>query len=297
MLVSRRGFLGLCRDAAGALGLSALHLSNLEKALAAPNGPAVLWLQGAACTGCSVSFLNYYSPTAPKTAAEVLISTINLAYHPTVMSATGDLAATAVNEAMAKGNYILVVEGGIPTAFGGFAGVAWRSGGKQVTMQQAVISLAARASKIICVGQCAGFGGIPAAGPNPAGIRSVNAVTLKNTINIAGCPPHPNWMVWGIVNAINNTVGTLDESGRPVALYGKTVHDRCPRKGREAAHTYGLDNQCLKELGCRGPQTRALCNTMKWNNGQNWCVDANAQCIGCTSASFPDTRGFRKIAR
>lgn len=293
MLVSRRGFLATCRNSASVLGLGALELSSLESLMASPTAPTVLWLQGASCSGCSVSLLNYISASAPTNAAEVLISSVNLAYHPTLMGASGDLATQVLTTAMSKGGYILVVEGGVPTAFNGMAAIAWRQNGADVTFMKAVTSLAAKASKVISVGACASFGGVPAAPPNPAGIRSVKAVTLKNTINISGCPPHPNWMVWGIVNAIKNTVGKLDSYGRPVALYGKNIHENCPRKEREEAHTYGEDNRCLEELGCLGPKTNAPCYAMKWNNAQNWCVDANAQCIGCVNPTFPGTQALR----
>jgi len=54
-----------CATAAGALGLSATDLIKLEKALASPppDGTQVVWLNGAACTGCTVSLANsaYYS--------------------------------------------------------------------------------------------------------------------------------------------------------------------------------------------------------------------------------------------
>src|SRR4051794_7824977 len=65
--ISRRDFFTYCRNSSAALALGATQLSSLEKAMAATTGPTVLWLQGAACTGCSVSFLNRISPTAPVT--------------------------------------------------------------------------------------------------------------------------------------------------------------------------------------------------------------------------------------
>ena len=59
MQISRRDFLKYCGATAAAVGLSSTELVLLEKALANPDGPTVLWMQGAACTGCSMSFLNY----------------------------------------------------------------------------------------------------------------------------------------------------------------------------------------------------------------------------------------------
>ena len=44
--VSRRDFLKYCGIGAGALGLSMTDLGLLQKALANPSGPAVIWLAG-----------------------------------------------------------------------------------------------------------------------------------------------------------------------------------------------------------------------------------------------------------
>lgn len=296
MRLSRRDFLKLCTASSAALALSPLDLLRIEEAMASPDGPSVLWLQGAACTGCSVSFLNRISPTAPVDAADVLINTVNLAYHPNLMAAAGDSAVAALRQAAVPGKYILAVEGGVPTAFGGAACLAFTENGRDVPFQEAVTSLAAQAWKILCVGTCASWGGIPAAAPNPTAIRGVRAVTGKTTVNIGGCPPHPDWIVWTIAKLLAGTLGSLDSYGRPRALFGgATVHDRCPRREREEAETYGVDRECLEELGCLGPDTRANCPSTLWNGGRNWCVDANAQCIGCTESTFP-RRSLRRAA-
>jgi hydrogenase small subunit len=87
--VSRRDFLKYCGIGAGALGLSMTDLGRLQKALANPSGPTVIWLQGTGCTGCSESFLNRISASGPQTAANVLIDSVNLVYHPNLMAAAG----------------------------------------------------------------------------------------------------------------------------------------------------------------------------------------------------------------
>jgi len=287
MNLSRRGFLNLCKSSSVAIGLSALDVIKIGELLADPNAPTVLWLQGSGCSGCSVSFLNYIAPSAPATAAEVLISKVNLAFHQTVMDVSGPSAVGTVDSAYTKGNYVLVVEGGVPTAFNGYTCMAWTKDGRDVTFKEAVTTLASRASKILCIGTCASWGGVSAALPNPSGVRGVKAITGKTTVNIAGCPPHPNWIVWGIANALLNSVGSLDSYGRPTGLFNRTVHDQCPRHEREEARTYGQDGYCLEELGCLGPKCRAACPASGWNNGANWCVDANTLCIGCTEPTFP----------
>lgn len=294
MNISRRDFLKYCGVSAAALGLTATELGQLEEALANPNAPTVIWLQGAACTGCSVTFLNRISTTDPKTAADVLINSINLTYHPNLMSLAGQDAVDMARQAYEKGGYVLVVEGGIPTAFGGATCFAWTYNDVDVPFQKAITDLASRASRIVCVGTCAAWGGIPAAPPNPTGIKGVKALTGKTTINIAGCPPHPDWIVWAIVQILLGRKVTLDSVGRPTSLYGQKLHERCPRKGAGETESYGRDGRCLKELGCRGPRTKCNCQSVLWNNRVNWCVDANAPCIGCTEYSFPGTNSFRK---
>jgi len=66
MRITRREFMKYCAAAAGALGLTTTDLLKLEKAMAsnaAQGGTQVVWLNGASCTGCTVSLANtaYYS--------------------------------------------------------------------------------------------------------------------------------------------------------------------------------------------------------------------------------------------
>ena len=287
MYISRRDFLKFCTASSAALALSPLDILDLEQALANPTGASVLWLQGAGCTGCSVSMLNLISPSAPTTVADLLIHTINLAYHPNLMAVAGGTGVAVAREVYNVGGYVLAVEGGIPTAFGGNACWAWTENGQDVTIADAVISLSSRAAAVLSVGTCAAWGGIPAAYPNPTGVKSVSAILGKATVNIPGCPPYPDWMVWTIAKLLSGSLGSLDEYGRPAGLFPKKVHDVCPRKGMGETKTYAADGRCMKELGCQGPKTSADCPTLQWNNRVNWCVEANTPCIGCTNPTFP----------
>ena len=299
MILSRRDFLNACKASSVALGLSALNIINLQELLANPNAPTILWLQGSSCTGCTVSFLNYVSPSEPVDVADLLINDVNLAYHNTAMAAAADSGIEALDAAYAKGGYILAVEGGVPTAFDGYACIAWSRDGKDVTFLNAVRTLAVRASIILSIGTCASFGGVSAAPPNPTAVRPVrSAVGKKPAINIPGCPPHPDWIVWTIANLLLGTVGSLDSNRRPRRLYSRSVHALCPRREAREASTYGQDGMCLEELMCAGPGTHANCPTIGWNNKSNWCVDANAPCIGCTEPVFPryTLRGFGESA-
>lgn len=284
MFVSRRQFLEV-------LGASsaALAAGNPMEALALPVGAQkVIWLQGSGCTGCSVSFLNRIADVAPQTADAVLLDIVELDFHTTLMTASGDTAVSAAMAVYNAGGYLLVVEGGVPTAFGGAACWAWRQGTAEVTFLSAVRRFAAKAVGIVCIGNCAAYGGVAAAPPNPTGVVGVKAATGRTTINIAGCPAHPDWFVWVVAQLLGGVSITLDSFGRPSALYKKPIHEICPRKEHENENiSFGVDGYCLKKLGCRGPKTKAVCPVGKWNGGVNWCIDANTPCIGCTEPNFP----------
>ena len=287
MKVTRRDFIKYCVGSAAALGLEMSVLGALEKSLAAGSGPPIIWLNGASCSGCTVSLANRFSATSPTNLGDLLINTVNLAYHPTLMAAAGATAVSALTTA-SSGKFILAVEGGIPTAFGGGACIVYTQGGTEVTALAAVKALAAKASAVISVGTCASFGGIPSGKPNPTSIQSVKTVTGKTTINVPGCPVHPDWVVWTIAQLLAGVSPALDSSGRPTALYGKTVHSQCPRQDTTWATTLGQDGLCLRGLCCKGPNVKADCPTRKWNSATNWCVGANAMCLGCTESGFPD---------
>jgi hydrogenase small subunit len=163
---------------------------------------------------------------------------------------------------------------------------------------------------VVCVGTCSSFGGIPMSGPNAAEANPAQVIpcpTLvhsidpaKLVVNIPGCPAHPEWIAWAVVRLIlaltgQGSIPQLDAYNRPVELYGASVHENCPRNvdhgGKGYATAFGQDNACLMNLGCRGPSTHSNCPSRKWHAGENgpvnWCVDANAPCVGCVEPTFP----------
>ena len=79
-----------------------------------------------------------------------------------------------------------MVEGAIPTKDDGVYGkVAGR------TMLDICQEVVPKAKATICIGNCACFGGVQAAKPNPTGAKGVKDALGVETINIAGCPPNP----------------------------------------------------------------------------------------------------------
>jgi NiFe hydrogenase small subunit HydA len=286
--VSRRDFLKYCIGSATVLGLDFTMLGRLEKALSAGGGPPIIWLAAANCTGCTVSLANRVSSSSPTDVADLLLNTVNLAYHPNLMGAAGDLAVSRLRETE-KGSFVLAVEGGIPTAFDGMTCMLWTENGEEITALRAVQELSQSAAHVLSIGTCASFGGIPGGDPNPTGVQAVSKISSKPPVNIPGCPAHPDWVIGTIAQLLAGSVPDLDSSRRPTSFYGSaTVHDQCPRRDSGWAPTFGVDGKCLQGLGCKGSGTHADCPSRQWNNKTNWCIGANSICLGCTESGFPD---------
>ena len=162
--ITRRQFLKWLSASAAALGLSQTDLLKIKDALAAgpvptPNFPKpplarVIWIAGAACSGCPTSLLNYIADTADPDPvlntianngvpgyplvdvetlypvsfpvppgdidiAEVVLEIITIDYSQIVMAASGDLPNQHLMQLRDDGGYILMVEGTIQTASNG----------------------------------------------------------------------------------------------------------------------------------------------------------------------------------
>jgi hydrogenase small subunit len=272
------------------MGLSTSSFPAIAEALAdlGSGGAPVLWLQGQSCSGCSVSLLNGEAPTP----VALLTQYLSLSFHQTLSTATGHTAVTAVNQVIARGGYILCVEGSVP------AGMpeACRFGGEPFGQQMA--RAAKNASAVVAVGTCAAFGGIPAAEQNQTGAVSVPRFLDSERISTArillpGCPVHPEWLLGTVAHVLKMGLPALDSVGRPKAFYSRLVHDLCSRfadyERERFAKTYA-DDGCLFKLGCLGPITHADCPQRHWNGGVNTCIKAGAPCIGCAGNQFAARR-------
>src|SRR4030043_425569 len=171
----------------------------------------VVWIQTGSCTGCSVSVLNSVSPTIKNVIIDEVVpgKHISLKFQATVMAGEGDAVIHVLEDTPKtnKNGYVLVVEGAIPTKDGGAYGSLGEKNDKPVPMADRVEALARDALAIIALGTCATFGGIAAGKPNPGGYvgadkflksRGIN----KPLINIAGCPPHPDWFIGTVASVL-----------------------------------------------------------------------------------------------
>jgi len=298
VLISRKKFLKISGGAVAGAALSNLWMPNLLKAASVKDGKGrlpIIWFQGQACTGCSISLINTEYPGID----EVLIEVITLDYQPNVMAGTGDVALDVIRRMVKdeKGQYILVFEGAVPLGAGGEYCTVGEVDEKPITALEWIKEIGNNSLAVVSVGSCASWGGIPAATPNPTGAVPVSEVIKdKPIINIPGCPPHPDWMVGTLVNVLKYGIPKLDELGRPVMFFGndKLVHDNCELRKYFDEGKYAIDfgdEGCLYELGCKGPVTHCDASTRGWNSGVNWCNRAGGPCIGCTETFFPGATG------
>jgi len=259
----------------------------------------VVWLQAGACTGCSVSLLNAAHPSVTNLLIEQLLpgAHVSLRYHTTLMAGQGE-AAFSILRALPERGFVLAMEGSLPLNEE-FCSVGEASG-REVSALREFLDLAPRAALILNVGTCAAFGGIPAALPNPGRYCPVEQVMEAHGIrvpfvNVPGCPPHPDWVVSTLLEYVthggNASAIPVDALRRPLLIYGKLIHENCPRRsyfdeGRFAQKPG--DPECLHKVGCKGPITYADCPLREWNNHVNWCVKAGGPCQGCTQPEFID---------
>jgi len=272
----------------------------------------VVWLQGAACSGCAVSLLNSFSPGI----AHVILGELtpgkhlSLRFQANVMAGQGEAVVDVLRDASVKdkGGYFLVMEGSVQLGHPLFATLG-EVGGRELPIADHAATLARNALAVVSMGTCASFGGIPAGAPNPTEAISMGDLLAREgidvpLINIPGCPPHPDWLVGTLVAVamygLAAVAPTLDELRRPKMFYGKCIHETCPRRAdfdaARFAKQFGQAG-CMYELGCKGPVTFADCPTRMWNSGTNWCIGANSPCHGCVEPDFPDRLSplYRKI--
>jgi [NiFe] hydrogenase small subunit len=280
-----------CTLLTATLGLSSSFVPKVAEVFAAPKlRPPVIWLHFAECTGCSEATLRTQYPYPD----DLVLEIISLEYHETVMAAAGQQAEDQLYSAVKKynGKSICVVEGAIATNYNGGYG---KIGGR--TFMEIARDVIPKSFATICIGSCSSFGNIQAAAPNPGGYKGVSEALGIKTVNISGCPPNPVNFVGTIVNyLLLGKLPAVDDLGRPLFAYGKTIHDQCPRRSHfendEFVEEFGSEEAqlgyCLYKMGCRGPETYNNCPVAKFNDGTSFPIEAGHPCIGCSEPDFWD---------
>jgi len=289
--ISRRDFMKFCTALTATIGLSSSFIPKVAEVFAAPKQrPPVIWLHLGECTGCTEAAIRTMYPWIDELVLEIL----DLAYHETLMAASGHQAEDALNAAVKKynGKFICVVEGAIATKYNGAYG---KIGGK--TFLEIAKDVCPKALAVISLGTCAAYGGVQAAAPNPGEYKGVGDALGIKPVNIPGCPPNPINLIGTIVNyLLLGKLPAVDELGRPLFAYGKTIHDQCPRRSHYENDEFVLQfgskeaekGYCLYMMGCKGPDTYNNCPIAKFNDGTNWPVEAGHPCIGCSEPNFWD---------
>src|SRR6516165_5854631 len=124
--ISRRDFLGFCGSMAAVLGLPETASRAIAQAIETEPKPILVWLEFQDCAGNTESFLRASHPTV----ADLILDSISLNYHETIMAAAGSQAEEALADTVHKnpGKYIALVEGSIPTgADGAYCTIGGRS--------------------------------------------------------------------------------------------------------------------------------------------------------------------------
>ncbi len=285
--VDRRDFVKACMMAAAAVGLPAAAGVKWAEAAEAGLKPSVIWLHFQECTGCTESLLRTSQPGI----AELILDLVSLDYHETLFAAAGYQIEDALHQAMEAnaGQYICVVEGAIPRAE--TAGSTARSAaGLPIDILEDVAS---KAAAVVAIGSCASWGGIPSADPNPTDAVGAPQILEGTTVvTIPGCPANPYNFLGTVLQFVAlGSLPALDDKGRPLFAYGRTIHEHCPRRAHfdagRFARQYGDEGHrlgyCLFALGCKGPETHANCSVMSFGELPDaWPIGIGHPCIGCT---------------
>lgn len=256
-----------------------------SKALKKPN---IIWLQGSSCTGCSLSLINIEDISF----TDFIFKFVNIIYHPNLSFDTDHSIEDILNDAQKnlKDDYLLVVEGSIPTLLPHACLFA------DVPFIQWTQKMATNAHSCIAVGTCATFGGITDMKGIDTGASSLlkvlhEAKIDKPIINLPNCPLRPEHFVYTILYLTKfGTLPPLDTQYRPKEFFSKTVHQNCIHYNEFQEDIFATDigeEGCLFELGCQGPVTKNDCMVTGFNGTSNNCIKAGHPCIGCAGEHFP----------
>lgn len=267
---------------------------------------SVLWFQGGACSGNTMSFLNADEPNVVDLIVDFGLEVI---WHPSLGLELGNQAQKIFRDCAsgARPMDVFVFEG---TVIEGPNGTGRMDMFADRPMKDWVAEMAAQAGIVVAIGDCACWGGIPAMEPNPSGSTGLQfhkrnkggflGPNFKSkaglpVINIPGCPAHPDWITQILVALATGRTGdiSLDDLQRPETFFKTFTQTGCTRvqfyEYKQSTMSFGEGTRtgCLfYEFGCRGPMTHSPCNRILWNR-QSSKTRAGQPCYGCTEPEFP----------
>ncbi len=219
--IARHDFIKWSTSVTAMLALPQKFSYLVTEAAELANRVPLIWLHMAECTGCSESFIHNDTPNLNS----LIFDHISLEYHETLMATSGCQAEENLEHALEeyKGNYLLAVEGAIPTINNG---AYLTVGNKGYTGLEIIKHAAENAAAIISVGTCSSFSGIQATIQNPIGAKCVYEVVDKPVINLGGCPPSETNIVGTLMYFIMfGKSPALDMFNRPQWAYGPKLHN------------------------------------------------------------------------
>jgi hydrogenase small subunit len=256
--------------------------------------PNLIWLQGASCSGCTLSMTNIEDISF----VDFILKFVNIIYHPNISLATCEDIPSILKRAQREldNNYLLVVEGSIPTKLPHACLIS------DTPFIDWIEQMSQHSQACISVGTCASFGGVTNMKGTFTGASPLRTVLKdknikKPIINLPNCPIRPEHFVYTILYYLKfNKFPPLDSQARPKIFFEKTIHASCTHYHEFKEDIFATEigeKGCLLELGCQGPVTKSDCMVNGHNGNTNSCIKAGHPCIGCASEHFPRQIMFR----
>ncbi len=273
----------------------------------------VLWLtSGLGCDGDSVAMTAATNPSLEDLLRGCLPGMPPVIIHNAMLAYESGAEFMESFHRAADGRldpFILVLEGSVPNeeinGDGHWAGMGVDAEtGQPILVNTWIDRLAPKAAAVLALGTCAAYGGVPAMRNNPTGAmglrdylgygwRSRRELPL---VNLPGCPVQPDNITETLLCLVLDVAGMappleLDEQGRPLRLFARTVHESCDRAGLagggQFAESHG-EAGCLVKLGCKGPVVKCNVPIRGWVGGLGGCPNVGGICMACTMPGFPD---------